>query len=41
VYMSNAGTLKYPLNIMIPIAEKNFSKDMDISLSTLKTILEK
>ena len=41
VYMSNAGTLKYPINIMIPIAEKKFQKDMDISLSTLKTILEK
>ncbi len=41
VYMSNAGTLKYPLNIMIPIAEKRFPKDMDISLATLKSILEK
>jgi hypothetical protein len=41
VYMSNAGTLKYPVNIMIPIAEKMFPKDMDSSLSTLKTILEK
>ncbi len=41
VYMSNAGTLKYPVNIMIPIAEKRFPKDMDVSLSTLKTILEK
>ena len=40
VYMSNAGTLKYPLNIMIPIVEKKFPKDMDISLSTLKSILE-
>jgi uncharacterized protein YndB with AHSA1/START domain len=41
VYLSNAGTLKYPLNIMIPIAERKFPKDMDISLSTLKDILEK
>ena len=41
VYLSNAGTLKYPMNIMIPIAEKMFPKDMDISLSTLKSILEK
>jgi uncharacterized protein YndB with AHSA1/START domain len=41
VNWSNAGTLKYPLNIMIPMAEKNFAKDMDISLSTLKNILEK
>jgi uncharacterized protein YndB with AHSA1/START domain len=40
VNLSNAGTLKYPLNIMIPMAEKNFAKDLDISLSTLKNILE-
>ena len=40
VHLINAGTLKYPLNIMIPIAERNFAKDMDISLSTLKNILE-
>jgi len=40
VNLINTGTLKYPLNIMIPMAEKNFSKDMDISLSTLKNILE-
>ncbi len=41
VSWSNAGTLKYPLNILIPIAEKDFGKDMDISLATLKNILEK
>lgn len=41
VSMSNAGTLKYPLNIFIPLAERNFPKDMDESLSMLKTILEK
>lgn len=41
VYMSNAGRLKYPMNIFIPMAEKNFPKDMDSSLSTLKNILEK
>jgi uncharacterized protein YndB with AHSA1/START domain len=40
VFMSNAGSLKYPLNIMIPIVEKMFPKDMDESLSTLKGILE-
>lgn len=40
VYLSNAGTLKYPMNIMIPMAEKMFPKDMDTSLSTLKNILE-
>jgi hypothetical protein len=41
VYWSNAGKLKYPLNIMIPMVEKSVAKDMDISLSTLKNILEK
>ena len=41
VNLINRGTLKYPLNIMIPMAEKNFAKDLDISLSTLKNILEK
>ena len=41
VYLINAGTLKYPLNIMIPMAEKKFPKDMDGSLSSLKNILEK
>ena len=41
VSWSNAGTLKYPVNIMIPMLEKALPKDMDSSLSTLKTILEK
>lgn len=41
VYLVNTGTLKYPLNIMIPIAERNFAKDLDGSLATLKGILEK
>ena len=41
VSWSNAGTLKYPLNIMIPIMEKHVAKDMASSLSTLKHILEK
>jgi len=41
VSWSNAGILKYPLNIMIPMMEKHVAKDMDISLSTLKSILEK
>lgn len=36
----NTGTLKYPLNLMIPMAEKNFAKDLDSSLATLKNILE-
>ncbi len=40
VNLINSGVLKYPLNIMIPMAEKKFPKDMDDSLSTLKNILE-
>jgi hypothetical protein len=40
VIWSNAGTLKYPINIMIPMMEKHVVKDMAISLSTLKNILE-
>jgi len=41
VYLTNTGTLKYPINIMIPIAERKFPKDMDTSLATLKATLEK
>ena len=41
VYWSNAGTLKYPVNIFIPMMEKSVAKDMDSSLATLKNILEK
>ncbi|HYM93648.1 MAG TPA: SRPBCC family protein [Chitinophagaceae bacterium] len=41
VNLINTGTLKYPMNIFVPIAEKRFPKDMDESLSTLKNILEK
>jgi uncharacterized protein YndB with AHSA1/START domain len=41
VYFTNTGTLKYPLNVMIPVFEKNFAKALDTSLSTLKDILEK
>jgi len=41
VIWSNAGTLKYPVNIFIPMMEKSVAKDMDSSLSTLKNILEK
>ena len=40
VNLINCGTLKYPMNIFIPLAEKNFPKDMDSSLATLKNILE-
>jgi len=41
VSWSNAGTLNYPINIMIPMMEKMLPKEMDSSLSTLKNILEK
>lgn len=37
---SNAGKLKYPLNIMVPMVEKHVAKDMSNSLATLKNILE-
>jgi len=38
---SNAGTLKYPVNIMIPMLEKHVVKDTDASLLALKNMLEK
>ena len=41
VNLINTGTLNYPLNLMIPMAERRFPKDMDESLLTLKNILEK
>jgi hypothetical protein len=41
VNLSHDGTLEYPKNIMILMFEKMFAKQMDISLSTLKNILEK
>jgi len=41
VYWSNAGTLKFPVNALIPMMEKAVAKDMDSSLQTLKSILEK
>lgn len=41
VYLTNTGILKYPLNILIPMFEKNFGKQMDSSLLNLKNILEK
>jgi hypothetical protein len=40
VYWSNAGILKYPVNILIPVMEKSVAKGMDASLSNLKNILE-
>lgn len=39
--MINTGTMKYPMNLFIPMAENKFPKDMDESLVTLKNILEK
>ena len=36
----NFGILKYPMNLLIPFAEKNFAKDMNESLKNLKVILE-
>jgi len=33
--------MKYPLNIMLSMIEKMLAKDVDISLLTLKGILEK
>jgi hypothetical protein len=41
VTWSNAGKLKYPVNILIPMMKKHVAKDMDGSLSTLKNVLEK
>jgi len=41
VSWSNSGTLKYPINIMIPMMKKSVVKGMDESLNNLKTILEK
>ena len=41
VSWSNAGTLKYPVNIFVPMMEKMLPKEMDESLTTLKNILEK
>lgn len=40
VSLINSGTMKYPMNLFIPMAEKKFPKDMDDSLATLKGILE-
>ena len=40
VSLSHDGILKYPKNIMILMFEKMFAKQMDISLTNLKNILE-
>lgn len=41
VIWTNGGNMKYPMNIMASMMEKLLAKDMDISLSNLKSILEK
>ncbi len=40
VSWSNKSAMPYPMNIMVPMIEKMLAKDMDTSLSNLKTILE-
>lgn len=40
VTWSNAGTLHYPFNLLVPMMEKMVPKDMDKSLLSLKNILE-
>ena len=41
VIWNTESQIKYPLNIMLPIIVKMLQKDMGISLTTLKNILEK
>ncbi|MEP6674066.1 MAG: SRPBCC family protein [Ferruginibacter sp.] len=41
VTMSNTSKIKYPLNFLLLLVEKGIAKDMNTSLSVLKTILEK
>jgi hypothetical protein len=40
VTWSNAGTLKYPLNLLIPFMEKSVTKDMQESLVVLQELVE-
>jgi hypothetical protein len=40
VSLINFGQLNFPLNLLIPFAEKNFANDMNESLQNLKSILE-
>ena len=37
---TNASAMKYPLNIMLPFVKGALAKDMDVSLLTLKKVLE-
>lgn len=41
VSWTTSSTMKYPVNIMLPMIVKMLEKDMGTSLATLKTILEK
>lgn len=41
VTWNTSSNMKYPLNIMLPMIVKMLEKDMGISLTTLKNILEK
>jgi len=41
VALINSGTMKWPMNLFIPIAAKRFPKDMESSLKTLKELFEK
>ena len=40
VALINRGTMKWPMNLFIPIGEKRFPKDMESSLKTLKELFE-
>jgi len=40
VTWSNTSSLKYPLNLFVPMVERSLAKDMDESLKNLKNILE-
>ncbi|HSD14589.1 MAG TPA: SRPBCC family protein [Flavobacterium sp.] len=41
VIWGNRSKMIFPMNIMVSMVEKMLAKDMDISLSNLKTILER
>lgn len=41
VTWSNTSALHYPLNLMVPMIERSLGKDMEESLRTLKSLLEK
>lgn len=40
VAMINSGSMKWPMNLFIPVGEKRFPKDMNESLLVLKHLLE-